>query len=164
MFSFFCIIFNCRYRPDLSGAVFLASRHLVVPHHVILVSFFLGPVVFASMITHYMGTTLLSYIPVETASPTASPISFVLRTASSLAGIICVYTVVPTSYIILMCILRPCSILNLHCLYHCFNFLLLCGQLLLGVLHRVGHMIYWCFNDRRILCRDLFRLQDFPQP
>ena len=34
----------------------------------------------------------------------------------------------------------------------------------MGVLHRVVHMIDWCFNDRLILCRDLLLLQDFLKP
>ena len=40
----------------------------------------------------------------------------------------------------------------------------LCGQLFLGVVHRVGHMINWCFNERLILHQGLLLLYDFLKP
>ena len=85
------------------------------------------------------------------ASTAASKLFPALHTAFSLAAIICVSTVVPTASVILVWVLRPCRILQLHFLHNCLHFLYLSGQLLLVIFHPVGHIIGWCFNYRRIL-------------
>ena len=107
----------------MAGAVPLSFWHLVAPHRVLLVSLCRCPTVFSCMITHSVVPTVMCLIPVNTAPTAATLISSVLRTASSLAVIIYVATMVPMASIILIWVLRPCSILQVHCLHHCFHLL-----------------------------------------
>ena len=107
--------------------------------------------------THFVCPTVMCNITVESTTMDFVPISVVFCTASSLTTIIGLLTmisiscIVLTFYIFLTCTLRHCIILHLNFLHHRLHFIYMCGELLLGVLHRVGHMIYRCLQDRWIL-------------
>ena len=52
----------------------------------------------------------------------------------------------------------------MYCLHHHLYLLKLCGQLFLGVLHRVGHMIYQIWHNRWGLRLGLLLLQSLQYP
>ena len=167
MFYFFYINFTSNYWPDLYGAVLLTSWNLVATHCVLLVSVWRGLELFSRMGTHSVYQTSMCKIIVYSTITASVPITAVLCTASSSTAIIGLVTMVSTSYlvltasIVLICTLRHCRILYLHCLHHQFRLLQLCGQLLLGVFHSIGHMIYRRLQDLWSLRLDLILLQGY---
>ena len=145
----------------------LASRHLIVPHRVLLVSICQGPALFALMGSHSVCIIVMCNITIDSTTMSYAPITVVLCTASFSTAIIGFVTVVSTSsivltaYIVLTCTLRRCSIFHLHLLNNFVYLLQLCVQLLLSVLHCVVHMIYMRLHDRCSLRLDLLLLQVF---
>ena len=73
-------------------------------------------------------------------------------------------TIILTASIVLTFAMGFCSIFHLHILHHRLRFLQLCGQLLLGVLHRTDDMIHRRLQYCQSLLLYLVLLQGFMYP
>ena len=115
----------------------------------------------------FVGSLLSQLIRVKTA---LQQIPVILCTTPSLAAVTGFVAMISTSYIILAapiffrCVMWHCILIHLCGFHHQLHFLQLCGQLLLSVLHRVGHMIHRRLHDRRSLHLRLVFVQGFVYP
>ena len=123
--------------------------------------------VFVWMGTHSVFPIVMCKITVGSNTTASAPIPVVLCAASpstaitGLVAMVSTSSIILESSIVLTCPVGSCNILHINGLHNRFHFLQLWSQLLLGFLHRVGHMIHRFLHNPQSLCLDLVLLQGF---